>query len=423
MLSEKIRIVGAGAIGNVLEWYDFAIYGYFAITIGQAFFPHQNPVAQLLSAFGVFAIGCLMRPLGSLLSGSIGDRYGRRAALNFSMAAMAFSTFLVGILPGYQALGILAPVLLTVLRIVQGLSIGGECPTAFIFMIEHAGPRGRGLAGAMATGGGTAGILLGSATGALLTSVMPPDLLQDWGWRLPFLLGLPVGLLGIWLRRRVPEPPRAAEAVAAPVREVLTHHLGLLARLAGIAALGAVTFYIVFLYLVSWLQFVDGVTPVRALAFNTVAMAAALPVYLGAGWLSDRIGRRKLLLTAMAAAMVGAVPLFWLLHHTDPLLVLAGQLGFVLLIGTVFGVEPAFMVEATPAHIRCTAVALGFNLPAGVLGGLSPLAAAWLIHRTENDLSPAFLIVAAAAVSFVATVSFSDRTGLSDDPSGKSSRS
>jgi MHS family proline/betaine transporter-like MFS transporter len=420
MVSEKTRIVGAGAIGNVLEWYDFAIYGYFAITIGQTFFPHQSPLAQLLAAFGVFAIGCLMRPLGSLVSGSIGDRYGRRAALNVSMAAMAFSTFLVGILPGFETLGLLAPVLLTALRIVQGLSIGGECPTAFIFMIEHSGPRRRGLAGAMATGGGTAGILLGSATGALLTAVLPPDVLQDWGWRLPFLLGLPIGFLGIWLRRRVPEPPRTAEVVAAPVREVLNHHLGLLARLAGIASLGAVTFYIVFLYLVSWLQTIDGIAPVRALAFNTVAMAVALPIYLGAGWLSDRIGRRRLLLTAMAAAMIGAVPLFWLLHHSDPLLVMAGQLGFVVIIGTVFGIEPAFMVEATPAHIRCTAVALGFNLPAGILGGLSPLAAAWLIHRTENDLSPAFLIVAAAAVSFLATASFPDRTGLADDRSAAS---
>ena len=189
MLSDKTRIVGASAIGNVLEWFDFAIYGYFALTIGRTFFPHQDTVAQILSTFGVFAIGCLMRPLGSLVSGSIGDRYGRRAALNVSMTGMAFSTFLVGILPGYETMGILSPVLLTGLRVVQGLAIGGECPTAFIFMIEHAGAHRRGLAGAMATGGGTAGILLGSAAGALLTAVLPPTFCRTGGGGFPFCSG------------------------------------------------------------------------------------------------------------------------------------------------------------------------------------------------------------------------------------------
>ena len=159
------RIVAAGAIGGVLEWYDFAIFGYFALEIGQAFFPRQDPVAQLLAAFGVFAVGYVMRPLGGLISGSIGDRLGRRAALAFSMATMALPTFLVAVLPGHQTLGAAAPILLTVLRMLQGLSVGGECTTAFTFVIEHAPPHRRGLAGATSLCGNTAGILLGSATG------------------------------------------------------------------------------------------------------------------------------------------------------------------------------------------------------------------------------------------------------------------
>ena len=406
------RIVAAGAIGGVLEWYDFAIFGYFALEIGQAFFPRQDPVAQLLAAFGVFAVGYVMRPLGGLISGSIGDRLGRRAALAFSMATMALPTFLVAVLPGHQTLGAAAPILLTVLRMLQGLSVGGECTTAFTFVIEHAPPHRRGLAGATTLCGNTAGILLGSATGALLSELMPADMLRDWGWRLPFLAGLPVGLMGFWLRRHVPESTQSAGAASSPVGEMFRHHGGMLARLAALASLGAVSFYIIFLYAVSWLQLVDGVTPARALGLNTVAMTAVLPTFLAAGWLSDRYGRQRLLLGAAAAAFLGAVPLFWLMRHGDPVLILAGQMGFVLIVGTVFSVELALMVEATPPDVRCTLVALGFNIPAGVLGGLTPLAATWLVDRTALNLSPAFLVMAAAAVTFSATLTFRDTRTL-----------
>ena len=164
------RVIAAGAIGNVLEWYDFAVYGYFAAAIGRALLSHEDPVAQVLAAFGIFAVGFLMRPVGGALIGHIGDKLGRRAALTFSVAAMAIPTFLVGVLPGYEVLGMLAPIVLTLLRMVQGLSVGGEYTTSIIFMVEHAPPGRRGLIGAMGGCGAVGGILLGSATGALLTA-------------------------------------------------------------------------------------------------------------------------------------------------------------------------------------------------------------------------------------------------------------
>ncbi|TAJ39905.1 MAG: MFS transporter [Reyranella sp.] len=402
------RLIAAGTIGNVLEWYDFAIYGYFAATIGRTFFPVESPVAQMLAAFGIFAVGYLMRPLGGIVVGHIADRFGRRAALTFSVMAMAVPTFLVGVLPGYEVLGVAAPVLLTLLRVVQGLSVGGEATTAFVFLVERAGPGRRGAIGALASCGANLGMLSGSAVGALLAAAMPAAALEAWGWRLPFLLGLLVGVAGYFLRRHIVETPRGASAVhgAPPLVETLRHHGRLVARLAGLAAFNAVGFYLAFLYVVSWLQSVDGLAPAQALGFNTVSMLLLLPVMWGMGWLSDRIGRKKLLLAATAAGFVGALPLFWLMHHPQPAMILLGEAGLVLILGTVLGIMPAIMVEATPEGVRCTAISLGYNIAFGIMGGLTPLAAAWLIDRTVMDLSPAFMMMAAAAISFASILTF-----------------
>jgi MFS family permease len=204
MNSSRVRrMIAAGLIGNVLEWYDFAIYGYFATAIGRHFFPHEDAVAQLLSAFGVFALGYLMRPVGGVVIGHIGDRFGRRAALTFSVAAMAIPTFLIGLLPGYATLGLLAPIALTFLRMVQGLSVGGEYTSSMVFLVEHAPDGRRGLMGALASVGATGGILLGSAVGAGFAASMSDATLEAWGWRIPFLLGLVVGIAGYFLRRHV----------------------------------------------------------------------------------------------------------------------------------------------------------------------------------------------------------------------------
>src|SRR5947209_19724251 len=183
------KVIAAGMIGNVLEWYDFAIYGYFATAIGRQFFPHEDAVAQLLSAFGVFAVGYLMRPVGGALIGHIGDRFGRRTALTFSVAAMAVPTFLIGLLPGYATLGLAAPVALTLLRMVQGLSVGGGYTSSMVFLVEHAPAGRRGLMGALTTCGATGGILLCSAVGADFAASMPADTLSAWGRRIALLLG------------------------------------------------------------------------------------------------------------------------------------------------------------------------------------------------------------------------------------------
>jgi MHS family proline/betaine transporter-like MFS transporter len=262
------------------------------------------------------------------------------------------------------------------------------------------------VAGAIASCAVTVGMLLGSATGAVFSALLSPDALASWGWRVPFVLGLFVGLAGFFLRRSVEETPRppATPSSRSPLAETLRHQGPLVAKLAGFAVFNSVSFYLVFLYVASWLQTVDGIAPAHALGINTLAMVLLLPVMLAAGWLSDRVGRKGLLLGAIALGFVAAVPLFQLMLHLT--LVVAGQLGMVLLVGPPLGIQPAFMVEATPPAARCTTIALGFNATFGIVGGTTPLVATWLVHRTADDLSPAFMIMGAAVISFASVLTF-----------------
>lgn len=414
--AQQRKVVVAGMIGNALEWYDFALYGYFAVAIGRHFFPHEDAVAQLLSAFGVFALGYLMRPLGGVLVGHIGDRLSRRAALTFSVAAMTIPTFLIGILPGYATLGVLAPVLLTLLRIVQGLAVGGEYPCAMVFMVEHGGEGRRGIMGALAAMGAVVGILCGSGIGAIFGSMMTPETLNDWGWRIPFMLSVAGGLVGYLLRRHVLElaPPQPAER--SPVLETLREHGWLVGRLVALTMYTALPFNLMFIYIVSWLQLADGIPPAQALEINTISMIVLLPVMLAAGWLSDRYGRKPLMLASAALGFVLAVPLFWVM--LNPAFALLGQLCIVLIIGPYIGVTPTLLVEVAPARVRCTAVALGYNLCLAVTGGATPLIAAWLVERTATETSPALLIMLGAAITTAALLRTKETAGTQMSPLG-----
>lgn len=394
-------MIAAGAIGNILEWYDFAVYGFFATVIGRVFFPKEDPIAQLLFTFGIFAIGYLMRPLGGMVIGHIGDRFGRKEALSISVAAMAIPTFIVGILPGYEAIGLAAPILLTLCRMLQGLSVGGEYTTSIVFMVENAPKNRRGTAGALACCGATLGILLGSATGAALAAVMSPESLDSWGWRIPFLFGLVIGVVGLLLRRNLEVKNDAAGEQKQPLKEVFQFHRLLLAKLAGLTVFTAVSFYLIFVYLVSWLQLVDKMGQEVSLQINTISMVALIPFTLAGGALSDRLGRKPLVIGAIAATIFLAYPLFNGMYHQSQAVVQLCQLSFALLVGLCLGIFPAFMAETAPAYVRSTSLALGYNLTMGIVGGLTPLTATWLVNQTHSGIAPVFMIIAAALISFV----------------------
>ena len=269
-----------------------------------------------------------------------------------------------------------------------------------VFLIEHAPEGRRGVMGALASCGACAGILLGSAVGAGFAGAMSAEALNDWGWRIPFLVGLLVGIAGYFVRRHMTEVP-VERPKRAPLVETLHDHWRVVLAFAGLSVFNAVSFYVTFVYLVSWLQMADGIAPARALEINTISMVVLLFIGLAVVRWTDHVGRKPALLLATILGFVAALPLFWLMHQQSAALAQLGQLGLVLIIGLFVGAQPAFMVESAPASVRCTTVALGYNICLGVIGGLTPLVATWLVDRTGDELAPAFLIMASAAVTFL----------------------
>jgi MFS transporter, MHS family, proline/betaine transporter len=308
----KRRLVLAGIVGNVLEWYDFAVYGYSAPVVAKLFFPASDPTASLLAAFGVFGVGFLMRPLGGVLFGHIGDRFGRTSALRWSVAAMALPTFAIGLLPTYAAVGPLAAALLLACRLAQGLAMGGEYAGSVVFLTESASTGRRALTASWVGVGCVAGTLLGSGVGAAVTALLPADAVAAWGWRIPFLLGLALGGVGIVLRRLL-----AADAPVQPSRFPLATALATrpwaMLRVVGIALPNLINFYLMFVYAVTWLKLDVHVSFATALDINTINMVVLLLTLPAAAWLSDRVGRRPV----MAAGAAGLVLLSWATDGSD----------------------------------------------------------------------------------------------------------
>ncbi len=397
------KIIIIGLIGNMMEWYDFAVYGYFAMIIGKLFFPMTDPAVSLIASFGAFAAGFLVRPLGGLVFGRIGDLVGRQKAMTLSVIAMAVPTVLMGCLPTYETIGIAAPILLIVLRIIQGLSVGGEYTSSLIFLAENAPKNRKAFTAVWGVWGGTAGILLGSGVGLLVSSFLSDDQLVNWGWRIPFAIGGLVALTGWWIRSNMHVEIPLAQT-SSPVKDVFTRYRWDVLRVALLNIGSGVAFYTAFVYAVSYIRNIDKLSESIALELNTLAMLVLLAVLPVSAWMSDRYGRKKILLISTILLVFLSIPLFHLIHSVDEIQILIGEVIFAVVVGMGSGGIVALNVELIPAPVRCTGLAFAYNASMGLFGGTTPLMAAWLINYTGNQIAPAYWVVTTASLSLLTLV-------------------
>ncbi|MBL1098601.1 MFS transporter [Streptomyces coffeae] len=401
------RAVLAATAGNTLEWYDLTTYGFFAVPISKAFFPSGDPTVSLMLAFGTFGVSYLVRPLGALVLGTYADRTGRKAALLLTIRLMLIGTLLIALMPTYASIGIAAPVLILLARLIQGFSAGGEFGSATAFLAEQT-PDRRGFMASWQFASQGFATLLAATFGTVLTMNLSGDQLNSWGWRLPFLFGLLIGPVGYLIRRNLPETPEFVEAsdtgdvTTTPVRRVLRDQkLPVLLMIGALVMSTAVTYVIV--YMPTYAENVLGL-PSSAGFIGAVASGVALTTVTPlAGHLSDRFGRVRVMLIAAAAMMLSVYPLFLLLTGSPSLLVMGVVMFLIgLLKACYFGALPALMSEAFPTATRSTGLSLSYNIGVMSFGGFAPVIITWMISTTGNRLSPGFYILATGALSISA---------------------
>lgn len=411
------RVIAACFLGNFVEWFDYAMYGYLAVVISQVFFPAEDATASLLATFAVFATSFAVRPVGGIVWGYIGDRWGRKTALSWSILIMSGSTFLIACLPSYQAIGLAAPLLMLLLRIVQGFSAAGEYAGAAAFLAEYAPDRNRGLQTSVVPASTATGLLVGSLVAALLTAVFDEEAMASFGWRIPFLMALPLGLIGWYIRVKLEDTPAFRELDAgeskhsAPVKETLVRNRKAIGLAFGVTLLNAVGFYMLLSYMPTYLSQELGLGQTQAFVATSVSLSVYVGFIFGAGTLSDRFGRKRMLMTAAASFVVLAVPIFFLMPG-------ATYLGVVLLIVLLSamlsmndGTLACYLVEAFPTKVRYTGFAFSFNTANAIFGGSAPFVATLLIQTTGSALAPAWYLAGAAAITLVAMLYSAETSG------------
>jgi MFS transporter, MHS family, proline/betaine transporter len=408
------RAILAASIGNALEWYDFSVYAFFAIYISHNVFPNQGSANALINAFLIYGVAFVARPVGAVLLGAYGDRSGRRAALTLSLILMAAGSLCIAVAPPYAVIGIGAPLLILCGRLLQGLSAGGEIGGAVSFLVEHAPPERRGAYAAWLQSSMGVSNILGALTGATLSAALTPEQLSSWGWRVPFVLGLSVAPVGLWLRASLEETPAFEAAArergaAAPqqlltsLRDVFVEQPRALAVAAGISIVWIVGVYTLLLYMPTYVQRSLGFTPSEAFTASVVGNVAMALGCILAGRLSDRIGRTLTVRIGTLLLLIATYPILaWVVSARTVTALFIGQTLFCAIVSVFTGSVPAVLAALFPPRLRSTGVSLTYNFAAVVFGGFAPAVLTFLTESTHNIMAPAFYVVAAATVSLIA---------------------
>ena len=413
------RVLWASLIGSSIEWFDYFLYGTVAaLVFNQLFFPAEDPAVGTMLAFASFALSFFIRPFGGIIFSHIGDRIGRKKTLVLTLGLMGGATVLMGLLPTYQAIGIAAPILMVLLRLVQGLGIGGEWGGAMLLAVEYAPKERRGFFGSVPQMGVTIGMLL--ATLALtVMSMLPDDVFLSWGWRVPFVLSAVLVFVGLWIRKGIDETPsfkknqEAGNVVAVPLLETLKHHKREVLIAVGAKFVETAPFYIMSTFIVYYATKELGFSRTQALNAVTVATVVTTLLIPLMGALSDRIGRKTVYIAGVLMMMAYAFPYFWLLQtRSFSMLILATVIGLGVIWAPTTAVLGTMFSEIFKSNVRYTGITLGYQIGAALAGGTAPLVATFLLSKFDHSYVPiALYIIFTGLVSLVAIAAVSERSG------------
>lgn len=402
--ADRRKRLAAVGIGNFMEWFDFAIYGYFAAIIGAQFFPSGDATAEMLSSLAVFAVGFISRPVGALILGPIGDRFGRRTVLIITVLGMGVITALIGLTPSFATIGVAAPIIVVILRLLQGAMVGGEWTSAAAYIGESAPKSKRALYASIVTATAGLAFLVGTLTAALLQAVMEQEALAAWGWRIPFIASLLMAAIAVYIRRKLDDTPVFEELERKRATNTVEHTtFGHKARafimtLAFSGIFGVSLYYFV-TYANNHLTGAVGMDRMQSL----LATGAAIVLYVSfnplVGTISDRIGRKPVLLTGIIGLIIWSVPAFMLMNTGNPFLAFLGLVVFSFFVACCAVMNNVLLVEVFPASVRSTGSAIGYNIAYAALAGPGPLIAAALVASTGSLISPAFYVIAVGVVA------------------------